>query len=298
MDFIKKITIDQWITILTGGVGGFISLLDFIGAIDWPLERLIEMILLGVGILMVNIVVQAMRQETEISRVEEHFGGPKVRFLRMEGEVPDEFEKQANKAKRHIREAVLSWVEEGDQRERDNYRNRRDARIRRHQVVLSQIVIIHHKQHFREVLGMLAQFGDNNNYYKLFHFTPPSPLIPTINLWLFDDEHVYAGSVFLRGDMTPEQMLYTCNPQLVGWFDKYWQSLLTEARHHRLTNDKEKLRAIGKSLATPIDDNEFEQMWSDAQAAAHNGQWVNAVLTPKTRLRALRGLLQQNRQQK
>jgi hypothetical protein len=206
------------------------------------------------------------------------FRGLTVNYLNMDVEVPRALERSALEARDYIQEAVLTWTVENYQSLRDNYRNIRDQRVINREVILRQCVVIHHKQHFKEIIGMVVKFREHDRY-DLRYYDPAAKPMPAISVWSFDDTDLYLGSFRVEGLLGADRMLYIHDEQLNRWMSGYWAAVWSGANKLKegpgvnedaLENIKERLR---------ISDDEYKQIRDGAEKAAEHGKWQNGVLT-------------------
>ncbi len=279
MNLLRKTTGEQRIYLAAALMGAVISLLDFAGVIDWPADILTKMVLLAISMLLLAVVTQATQQQQATESVERRLRQPLVEYIDLNWDVPSHFSRNAERATRFIHEAILTWYVEQDQTPRDGYRNKRDERVIKGQVDLRQIVIIHHQKHFKEVLGMIARF-EHNAHYTLRYYDPyPAPM-SAINYWSFDDEHIYAGSLYPHGSGSWEEMLYSHGGKLNNWFVTYWDALWQESRGQWLKQGNainySKLKEIGERLG--INEAQYESLLENYRTASSRGSWQDAEL--------------------
>jgi hypothetical protein len=205
------------------------------------------------------------------------FRGPVVKYLNMDADVPKAFERSAREAKDYIQEAVLTWTVENYQSLRDTYRNDRDRRVFDREVMLRQLVVIHHKQHFEEIIGMLARFREHDRY-ELRYYEPAAIPMPALSLWSFDDDDLYLGSYHVESRPGADRMLYVQDEQLNKWFSGYWGALWNGARKLKegLKTNEEGLEQIKERLG--IVDDEYKLMRRKADEAAKEGKWLGGKL--------------------
>jgi hypothetical protein len=277
MDIRRHLSLDRIIFVITGLIGFIIGLLDFLEIIDWPHERYSKIILIGVGLLMVSVVAEAIKRERTLEQVADRFGGPAPKYLDMDAEVPGELERSVREVTQYIHEAVLTWTVENNQHLRDKYRNERDKRLLNREIVLRQVVVIHHKQHFEEILNMLARFKEHDRY-EVRYYEPAAQPMPALSLWSFDDEKVYMGSFHVGLSPRADKMLYVYDEQLNQWLIEYWEALWNKAEvlKEGLHLYEAKLIQIKSRLG--ISDEKYEQLLSNADIAAKHGTWQNGKL--------------------
>ncbi len=276
------LTFSQWINGITGLVGVAIGLLAWLGVIQWPVTQLVSSILGAVGILMVNMVTQEVLLAERLRKIEEGMGGSRVTFLSKLTEGPGEYARRAAETEEVIRDVVINWKDADDQTARDPYRNRRDERVRRGKVELSQIVRIYHKKHFIEVLGMVARFG-SNPCYNLRYLEVVDPPQPGISLTIFDHKHLYLSTIHDPVGKETDRLLYTTDPEQIAWYLGYWNALWGAAPWltSGTSTNLDALKNLGKKLKPPIDETQFKELWDEAQAAAESGIWKDAKLGPR-----------------
>ena len=205
------------------------------------------------------------------------FRGPVVKYLNMDADVPKAFERSAREAKDFILEAVLTWTVENFQSLRDPYRNNRDQRVNNREIMLRQLVVIYHKQHFQEIVSMLARFKEHDRY-ELRYYEPATVPMPAISMWSYDDTDVYLGSFHLGSRPSADRMLYIQDEQLNGWLAGYWSALWNGASKLKegLRSSEQALEQIRARLN--IHEEEYKQMKQSANEAAKDGKWQNGRL--------------------
>ena len=277
MDLRKHLSVDRIIFGLTGLTGVLIGLLDYLQIIDWPSERYIKIILLGTGLLMITVVAEAIRKEHALDSIAGQFGNPAHKYLDVDTEVPGAFERSLRQVEKSINEAVLTWTVRSNQDRRDRYRNERDKRLREREIILRQLVVIHHPQHFEEVVHMLEKFR-NHDRYELRSYAPAALPMPALSLWSFDDTATYAGSFYVQSPPGHDKMLFVNDKQLNAWLLGYWQELWARADiiKQGLQVYDAKVSDIANRLA--ISNVDFNQLVNNARAAAASGNWENGKL--------------------
>jgi hypothetical protein len=202
-----------------------------------------------------------------------------VNYLKMDADVPDAFVRSTASARNYIQEAVLTWTMENYQSRRDAYRNDRDRRVLDRSLGLQQLVVIHHRQHFEEIVGMLARF-EKHDRYELRYYEPAENPMPAMSLWSFDGQETYLGSFYIDSLPGVDSMLCVKDEQLSEWLSGYWQALWNKAGKLKegLKIHKEPLKRMKDRLG--ITDDEYESIWSAAKAAANGGKWVSGRLVP------------------
>lgn len=206
------------------------------------------------------------------------FRGPVITYLNMDVDVPKALERSAREARDYIQEAVLTWTVKNYQSLRDNYRNIRDQRVLNREIIVRQCVMIHHKQHFKEIISMLARFREHNKY-DLRYYEPASKPMPAISLWSFDKTDLYLGSFHVEGLLGADRMLYVQDEQLNGWMASYWAALWSGASKLKEGPgvNEDALEKIRERLK--ISDDEYKHIRKSANEAAEQGKWQNGVLT-------------------
>jgi hypothetical protein len=280
MDLRKYLSLDRIVFGLTGLTGVVIGLLDYLQIIDWDTERYTKIILLGTGLLMITVVAEAIRRERALESIADQFGNPAHKYLDMDTEVPGAFERSLRQAEKSVNEAVLTWTVRSNQDRRDRYRNERDKRLRKHDITLRQLVVIHHLQHFEEVVYMLERFR-NDDCYELRSYAPAALPMPALSLWSFDDTATYAGSFYVQSPPGPDKMLFVNDKQLNAWLLGYWQELWARADiiKQGLHVYDDKVRDIAVRLG--ISGASFDQLVNDARTAAASGNWDNGKLVSR-----------------
>ena len=225
----------------------------------------------------VNYVSEFQSDDWMIDDSFRRFRGPIIKYMNMDTEVPKAFEKSARDAKDYIQEAVLTWTVENYQSLRDDYRNIRDERVLNREIMLRQLVVIYHKQHFQEILSTLARFKDHDRY-QLRYYEPAVPPMPAMSLWSFDDNDLFLGSFHMGSRVGADRMLYVEDERLNGWLSGYWAALWNGA--NKLKEGPQPFEAPLEQIRARlgISDEEYEQMKEAAQEAAVQGSWQNGKL--------------------
>ena len=280
MDLRKHLSWDKLIFGLTGVAGFLIGLLDFLQVIEWPAETYVKITLLGTGLLMLTVVIESLRGEHVLDQIAQRAGITPPKYLDMDKEVPGAFERSVRGVERSINEAVLTWTVMSNQVRRDGYRNERDRRLTSGGVTVRQLVVIHHKQHFEEIVHMLERFRKNDRY-ELRWYGPAALPMPALSVWSFDEKHTYAGSFYVGPPPGDDEMLLVTDERLNKWLLNYWQELWARAdviKQGVEVNDK-KVKDVASRLG--ITEADFNQLVTDAKAAA-SGTWQNGklVLSP------------------
>lgn len=207
------------------------------------------------------------------------FRGTAIKYLNMDTEVPQAFERSAALAKDYIQEAVLTWTIENYQSKRDKYRNDRDRRVLDRQISLRQLVVIHHRQHFEEVVGMIARFAQHDRY-ELRFYEPAARRMPAISLWSFDDKETYIGSFHVESLTGVDRVLFAQDEQLNEWLANYWLALWNSAGRLKegFKTYEDSLKQIRDRLG--INDEEYAKIRKAADEAAKDGKWENGKLVP------------------
>jgi len=125
---------------------------------------------------------------------------------------------------------------------------------------------------------MIERFGDDARY-ELRYFHPSQTPTPAINLWAFDDEDVYVGSLYLyEASKTSNTMLHVKDGELGQWLLLYWDALWREATWLKRGSQVNEpvLEGIRARLGIPSD--EYDSMRENARRARLNGHWENAKL--------------------
>ncbi len=276
MDLRKHLSWDKLIFGVTGVAGALIGLLDFLQVIEWPAETYIKIILLGTGLLMVTVVIESLRGEQVLDRMAERAGISPPKYLDMDAEVPGAFERSVRGVEKSINEAVLTWTVMSNQDRRDRYRNERDKRLTSGEITVRQLVVIHHPQHFEEVVHMLERFR-NHNRYELRYYEPAADAMPALSVWSFDERHTYAGSFYVGAPPGADEMLFVTDEHLNKWLLNYWHELWAQADivKQGLQVHDAKMRNVANRLG--ISEANFNQLVADGRAAA-TGKWQNGKL--------------------
>jgi hypothetical protein len=208
-----------------------------------------------------------------------------MRLLRADTEIPGEFLHRVAEVDQTIHEAVLCWTIPHAQTARDEYRNVRDDALSRG-IELRQIVLLHHSQHFDEVLGMMARF-ESNPRYALRFVTPSTPPLPTFNYWSFDLRHFYfEPSNFDRGRVQAVLALHVPDDQRVregchAYFDDLWRHTSGNQLVAGGEADWERIRTLGTQLRVrPLSLDDIDSKIAEYRAPEFaDAKWVNARLT-------------------
>jgi hypothetical protein len=274
------VTFDRVVMAATGLTGLIIGVLDFLELIpENNAPPLTKLVLAGIGALMIAAVAESVQRERGMQRLDAKLDAKLKGWLplSMQADVPQAFERGARAAHHDIHEAVLSWVVTDNQQIRDSYRNQRDRRVSDGSVFLRQVVVIHHAQHFEEILGMVIRFKDNA-HYDLRCYEPGIPPLPAVSLWSFDGSDVYIGSFEVGRGSGGGQIVRILDSHLTNWLDEYWRALFVggtivkQGLHIHWDVLDETARRLG------IDDVQYSSMKSAAQAGAKRGRWINAQL--------------------
>jgi len=83
-------------------------------------------------------------------------------------------------------------------------------------------------QPWKAVLGMLAKFGERENY-QLRYFEPTTPSLPTISMWSFDGKCTYLAAPYFPGTPVTNETLAMYDERANRWLDKYRNILWGQA---------------------------------------------------------------------
>ncbi len=274
------------ITLTAVGAAGTAAL-DFVDWVQVSDTTLMEMTLFALGLLMGTWVIQAFNRDRQFEELERGIAGPKVEYLHMHRDVPKAFEKAADQSRVFIFETILNWTDEDDQEGRDGYRNKRDNCVIHRNLDLRQIVVFYHRQHFEEILGMLARFDGNKTYqvkhYEQSYLRRNTLSLSTLNVCYFDDEDVFIGSLLPPGRYgRTDEMLHVKDKYFSIWLLDYWNNLWSGSEaislKEGITINHTELKMIAERFG--ISNQDYDQIWNELKARARWASWHNASLMP------------------
>lgn len=275
MNVWKTLTPDRLVFVATGLLGIVIALLDYVGALDWTVDGLLRMLLVGLGLLMWTVVWQGIRHEEDFGKIEEKLGVPTLRYVNMISEPPNELERGIGSTPSFVHETVLTWQIPHPQVRRDHYREERNKSALRGKLIIRQVVVVHHLQHFEEILIMIEHFK-NKGHYELKSYEPAPLAMPALNLVSFDNKDIYVGAPFLTPHPTTEFVLHVHGGKLAEWFSEYWSALWYNSTTNWLLQagivNEPALDTIRKRLG--LADDEYRTM-RDAAIRAAQGVLVS-----------------------
>lgn len=258
---VRNLSFDGWLLGFTGLAAVAIGMLDFIGWLQLSTEQLLQMVIVGLGLLMGAVVVQVTRQETSVDRIRTQLGAADIEVLDMKWAFPQHIAQRAREAQKFILDTNLN--EEVPRFPRPSspqaqYRRIRDERVSKDEIGFRRVEVIFRKKHLESVVRRLLTFEGHEFYLR--HYDPPPQAIPVLHIMSFDGEHFYLGGFYPTESPTEEQAVYIRNMAMNQLLHDYWQMLWLRARpvNEGTVINWVELKRIGKRLG--MTDEEFSEM--------------------------------------
>ena len=160
-----NLKLDEWILGITGLAAIVIGILDFTPLTNLTNDPLLRLIVVALGLLMEAVVVQTGRRSSEIKELRESLGQIEIEFLEAQLSFPQRLIQSVAQAKRFILDTNLNeerarGLVEDPQRE---YREIRDKRIMRGEIVFQRVEVIFNKSALEKVVRSLLRYQGEVN---------------------------------------------------------------------------------------------------------------------------------------
>jgi hypothetical protein len=253
---------DDWFLGLMALTAVAVGLFDFAGWLPrWIQERLLEITVVGVGLLMGTAFVQAVRQKRGLDMIRTMIGGVDVETLDVKWAFPSQTAQRVRGARKYILDTSLNrdvpHVHALSSRQ-VRYRRIRDERVRKDEIGFRRVEVIFHKQHLETVVRRLLMFEGHDFHVR--HYDPPPQVIPILHIMSFDGEGFYLGGFYPSDSPIEERVVYVRSKEINELLRDYWHVLWLRGRplNEGGVIDWTELKRIGKNVG--MSDEEFEKM--------------------------------------
>ncbi|MCP4349803.1 MAG: hypothetical protein GY795_30345 [Desulfobacterales bacterium] len=265
---IQNISFDNFVLGTIGLTSIIISVLSFIGWINLSTNQLLQMILVGIGLLLSVKITQSFRNANEMKQLCNSLGVSDISILNSKIAFPQSLEQKVFKANRFVLDTSMSYekVIVGDDPQRA-YKKILDKRLRQKKLSFKCVEIIYNKKRFEKVLLNLLTYEGLEYFIRIYDAPPVA--IPILHIMSFDNEHFYVGGFFPAESPTDEFVLYVKNQNEIKYLlCEYWNELWQRAKPLNENNeiDWKELKRIASNCG--MDEAEYEKTVSRCKQQA------------------------------
>ncbi len=256
---IQNISYDNFVLGIIGLTSIVISVLSFIGWINLSTNQLLQMILVGIGLLLSAKISQSFRNANEMKKLCNSLGVSDISILDSKMAFPQSLEQKVFKANRFVLDTSMSYekVIVGDDPQRA-YKKILDKRLRQKKLSFKCVEIIYNRKRFERVLLNLLIYEDLEYFIRIYDAPPDA--IPILHIMSFDNEHFYIGGFFPAESPTDEFVLYVKNQnEIKDLLCEYWNELWQRAKPLNENNEInwKELKRIASNCG--MDEAEYEK---------------------------------------
>jgi len=221
---IRDFGFDNWVLSLTALAAILIGILDFVGWLNLSTDQLLQIAIVGIGLLMGSVIAQTSRPASEIRELREAIGITEVTILESKKSFPQHLVQSIFKTQRFILDTALNYETlPGPDDSQMQYKQILDKRVRRGDISFRRVEVIFNKERLEVVLRKLLTY-EGAEYFIRYYDAPPKA-IPLLNMMSFDDHHFYLGGFYPSESPTEELAVYIRHPEIAQFFRDYWNVL-------------------------------------------------------------------------
>ena len=242
-----------------------------LGYIPLDTEQSIQILVGAMGALMLAIVSQTARRQSEFSELRDLLGISNLELIANNAEYVQHLLQNVVGTKTFVSDTILSpTITPMSQPEyfsgsRADYKLLLYKRVVKGEINYRRIEIISSKFNLERTIYRLLLF----QVYKflLRHYIAPPSFIPILNLVSFDDNKVYLRDFYRNESTVHEKTLALSGNKSAEFFREYWNVLWNEAipLNQGGVTDWEELRRI--SIRIGLSSNEFDSLVSRLKEA-------------------------------
>ncbi len=226
--FIRNLGFDGWVLSLTALAAIFIGILDLVGWLNLSTDQLLQIVIVGIGLLMGAVIAQTSRRASEIRELREAVGVTEVTILESKGSFPQHLVQSISKTQRFILDTALNYESlPGIDDPQRQYKQVLDKRVRQGDISFRRVEVIFNKERFEGVLRKLLTY-EGFEYFIRYYDAPPKA-IPLLNMMSFDEEHFYLGGFYPAESPADELAVYIRHPEISQFLRDYWNVLWLRA---------------------------------------------------------------------
>ena len=225
---IRNFGFESWMLSLTALAAIFIGLLDFVGWLNLSTDQLLQIVVVGIGLLMGAVIAQTSRRASEINELRKLVGVAEITILESRRSFPQHLVQSISKAQRFVLDTALNFeLPPSADDPQKQYKQILDKRVRQSDISFRRVEVIFNRERFEKMLRRLLTY-EGFEYFIRYYDAPPKA-IPLLNMMSFDDEHFYLGGFYPAEPTTEELVVYIRHPEIAQFFRDYWNILWLRA---------------------------------------------------------------------
>ena len=243
--FIKNLSFEDWILVITGCAAIFITVLDFLNWLQFSMDTMMQVAVVSLGVLLVANVVQASQEKRQFKDVENQLtkfisNSLDVKHFLKSSYGVEYISNRLDQCQDHFYHVSLSPSTPRWHNSSPLFEEAVERAAKSNQVKIRYIANFKDEARFKRVKSLYTNGHVNNYLSSFFELQDDSPHM--INFLIFDGEEVVLG---VPGFSEQSTIISLRNRELVTAFTQYFNLLWSNAtrfdRHPMMGNQESQL---------------------------------------------------------